>query len=201
MSDEAKNNEQAAAGAPQDEQGVRPGEAAYGDVVDVAMEDLRAELEKMRGELDEARDRALRATAEMDNYRKRARREAEEERRYAALPLLLDLLGVMDNMERAIEAAEKNSEAAAVVEGVKLVAQQLEGVLGRHHCRKIAALGQPFDPNLHNAILQQPTPDSPPGTVVHVAQEGYQLHDRVVRPAQVIVSTAPPDSAEAASKS
>jgi molecular chaperone GrpE len=72
-----------------------------------------------------------------------------------------------------------------------MVAQQLEGVLGRHNCIRIEALHKPFDPHLHQAIMQQPSADHPAGTVLHVAQEGYQVHDRVLRPAQVIVSTAP----------
>ena len=152
------------------------------------------EAEQARRDLDEARDRVLRAQAELDNYRKRARRELDEERRYAALPLLGDLLPVLDNVGRAIQAAEKNSEAGSLVEGVKLVAQQLEGVLGRYHCVRIEALHKPFDPHLHQAIMQQPSAELPSGTVLHVAQEGYQVYDRVLRPAQVIVSTAPADS-------
>ncbi|HXT59783.1 MAG TPA: nucleotide exchange factor GrpE [Pirellulales bacterium] len=148
------------------------------------------EAEQARRDLDEARDRVLRAQAELDNYRKRARRELDEERRYAALPLLGDLLPVLDNVGRAIQAAEKNSEAGSLVEGVKLVAQQLEGVLGRYHCVRIEALHKPFDPHLHQAIMQQPSAEYPPGTVLQVAQEGYQVYDRVLRPAQVIVSAA-----------
>lgn len=148
------------------------------------------EAEPLRRDLDEARDRVLRAQAELDNYRKRARRELDEERRYAALPLLGDLLPVLDNVGRAIQAAEKNSEAGSLVEGVKLVAQQLEGVLGRYHCVRIEALHKPFDPHLHQAIMQQPSAEHPPGTVLQVAQEGYQVYDRVLRPAQVIVSAA-----------
>ena len=148
------------------------------------------EGEQVRRDLDEARDRVLRAQAELDNYRKRARRELDEERRYAALPLLGELLPVLDNVGRAIQAAEKNSEAGSLVEGVKLVAQQLEGVLARCHCVRIEALHKPFDPHLHQAIMQQPSAEHPPGTVLHVAQEGYQVYDRVLRPAQVIVSAA-----------
>lgn len=153
------------------------------------------DVEQTRRERDEARDRLLRTQAELDNYRKRARKELEEERRYANLPLLGDLLPVLDNVGRAIEAAEKTPDVASLVEGVKMVAQQLEGVLNRHHCRRIEALHKPFDPHLHQAILQQPSADHPSGTVLQVAQEGYQVHDRVLRPAQVIVSAAP--SAEA----
>ena len=164
-------------------------EAAAGSGVDVA---AAREADGLRQELEAAKDRALRAQAELENYRKRARREMEEERRYAQLPLLKDLLPVIDNIGRALQAAEKSPDGAGLLDGVKLVAQQLDGVLTRHHCTRIDARHQPFDPHLHEAILQQPSGDYPPGTVLNVTQEGYQLHDRVVRPAQVIVSAAPP---------
>lgn len=149
------------------------------------------DLETLRQELDAAKDRALRLQAELENYRKRVRREMDDERRYAQLPLLKELLPVIDNIGRALQSAEKSPDSSGLLEGVKLVAQQLDSVLSRHHCQRIEALHQPFDPHLHEAILQQPSADHPAGTVLNVTQEGYQLHDRVVRPAQVIVSTTP----------
>ena len=146
-------------------------------------------VEQLRAELERCRDQSLRCQAELDNYRKRAAREMDEHRRYANIGLLRDLLPVLDNVQRAIEAAEKSTDGSGLLDGVKLVAQQLQGVLERHHCVKIEALGAPFDPHLHHAILQQPSPDHPANTVIMVTEEGYQLHDRVVRPSQVIVST------------
>lgn len=193
MNDQNDNDEQrpddraAAADAVLGETAERP---------DIAAAEID-EGEQAKRDLDEARDRLLRAQAELDNYRKRARRELEEERRYASLPLLGDLLPVIDNIGRAIQAAEKNSEAGSLVEGVKMVAQQLEGVLARYHCTRIEALHKPFDPHLHQAILQQPSADHPPGAVLHVAQEGYQVYDRVLRPSQVIVSMAPAEESTA----
>lgn len=163
---------------------------------EAAFEAGEMEIGKLRADLEDASDRVLRAQAELENYRKRARREMEDERRYAAIPLLSDLLPVLDNLQRAIAAAEKSPEAAALLDGVRLVAQSLEGVLARHHCKRIEALGQPFDPAFHQAISQQPSTDQPPNTVLLVAQEGYVLHDRVVRPAQVIVSTRPQETAD-----
>ena len=138
--------------------------------------------------MNEASDRLLRAQAELENYRKRARRELEEERRYANMPLLRDLLPVFDNIQRAIAAAEKTPDASKLLEGVKMVAQNFDLALSRHHCRRIDALGKPFDPAVHEAISQQPSADHPPNTVLMVVQDGFVLHDRVVRPAQVIVS-------------
>lgn len=146
------------------------------------------EMELVRLELNEARDKMLRAQAELENYRKRARRELEDERRYAEIQLLRDLLPVVDNIARAVDAAEKHSDAAKLLEGFKMVQQQLNTVLEQHHCIKIEAEGQPFDPALHDAVMQQPSAELDDNTVMGVVQTGYQLHDRVVRPAQVIVS-------------
>jgi molecular chaperone GrpE len=154
------------------------------------MPDVINETERLREEIVEMRDRALRATAELENFRKRMRREMEDERKYANLPLLRDLLPVVDNVQRAIAAAEKTAEAASVADGFKMVLQQLENVLAQHHCKRIEALHQEFDPHQHQAIGQQPSSEFPPNTVTLVAQEGYKLHDRVLRPAQVFVSTA-----------
>jgi molecular chaperone GrpE len=149
------------------------------------------EIDQLRNEINEANNRALRAHAELENYRKRARRELEDERRYANLPLLRDLLPVVDNIQRAITAAEKNAEQGGLLDGIKMVAQTLNNALARHHCVRIEALNKPFDPAFHEAISQMPSPDHPPHTVLMVAQEGYTLYDRVVRPAQVIVSSTP----------
>ncbi|MGW8256464.1 MAG: nucleotide exchange factor GrpE [Thermoguttaceae bacterium] len=145
--------------------------------------------EQLRSELEEARQRILRSQAELDNYRKRAARELDDQLRYANLPLLRDLLPVIDNMQRAIEAAEKTDCGGGLLDGVKLVYQQLADVLKQHHCLRIEAINAPFDPHLHHAILQQPSEEHPENTVLLVTQEGYQLYDRVVRPSQVIVST------------
>ena len=152
------------------------------------------EVEQLRLDLEEVSDRALRAQAELENYRRRVARQMDEERRYANMPLLRDLLPVLDNMRRATEAAEKTEEAASLLEGFRMVTSQLEDVLARHHCTEIEALGMPFDPNLHEAISQQPSADHPEGTVLLVTQSGFRLHDRVVRPSQVIVSGGAPQN-------
>ena len=146
-------------------------------------------VQKLRSELAAAKDRELRVHAELDNYRKRAARELDERLRYANLALLRDLLPVIDNVDRAIEAAGKNADAAALLECFKIVSQQLDDVLKSHHCTRIEALHAVFDPNVHHAIMQQPSEEHPANTVLMVTQNGYQLHDRVVRPSQVIVST------------
>ncbi|MBI1901255.1 MAG: nucleotide exchange factor GrpE [Planctomycetia bacterium] len=151
----------------------------------------QAEADRLRAELAATKDQLLRAHADFDNYRKRASREREEERQFYALVVLGDLLPVWDNIARAIEAAEKNGDAESLRAGFKLVAQQLTTVQEKHGCKEIKALGQPFDPQLHEALLKQPSSEYPANTVSQVVRAGFKLHDRVLRPAQVIVSTGP----------
>ncbi len=146
-------------------------------------------VQRFRSELDEANRRVLMAQAEIENSRKRMRRDYEDQLKYANMPLLRDTLAVLDNLRRAIDAAKNSDSAAAVADGVAIVAKQLEDVVAKHQCRPIPAEGELFDPNFHEAISQMPSPTVPAGVIAHVAVVGYQLHDRVVRPSQVIVST------------
>ncbi len=136
----------------------------------------------------DAEDRVLRIQAELENFRKRSRREYEDAQRYREIDLLRDLLPVLDNVLRAIEAAEKTADVESLKAGFKMTAQQIEKVLDAHGCKTIETIGESFDPAVHDAILQQAVPDAAPGTIVGVASRGYRLHDRVVRPAQVIVA-------------
>ncbi len=160
-----------------------------GFLADVGALDAQSELDALRVDVTEAKDRLLRAQAELENYRRRSQRELQDTLRFAELSLLRDLLSVVDNIARAIQAAEKAPDGSGLLEGFRMVAQQLDGVLAAHDCLRIAALDQPFDPHSHQAILQQPVPDKPANTVLQVVQDGFTLHDRVVRPAQVIVSS------------
>lgn len=176
------------------QQAVPPPSETTGSSAELADEGL---LEQLRADLEAAKDRVLRSQAELENYRKRAAREIDENRRYAELPLMRDLLPVMDNVERAVAAAEQTQDVAVLLDGIKLVARQFEEVFDRHHCKRIGALHLPFDPHLHHAIAQQPSSEFPPNTVLIVAQPGFQLHDRVVRPSQVVVSRLPDDAGAA----
>lgn len=176
------------------------------DVLDAALESVTAEVQSkpqkkdspsdrkaadLEQQVREANDRALRSHAELENYRKRAQRELVDERRYAIVPFAKDLLAVVDNLERAIEAAQKSPDGSGLLEGVKMVAIQLEAILKQHGAVRIDTVGTPFDPNFHQAIAQEPSDELPAGTVSRAAQSGYKLHDRVIRPAQVFVSTGP----------
>lgn len=149
------------------------------------------EAERLNQEVREANDRALRAHAELENARKRWRRDLDDERKYAALPLVRDLLAVLDNLERAIEASQKAQASAELLDGVKMVAQMFEATLAQHGCVRIEAAGAAFDPGIHEAVAQEPNSQIPAGHVSRAMQAGYKLHDRVVRPAQVFVSTGP----------
>jgi molecular chaperone GrpE len=152
------------------------------------LDDLEA-LRARAQERDEYLDLLQRTRADFANYQKRNQKEREQERRYWNGPLVLDLLPALDNLERATAAAKQVGETGPLVQGVAMVQSQLLDILKRHGVTPIEALGQPFDPNLHQAVMQQPAPDKPPNTVVAVLERGYMLHDRVLRPARVAVST------------
>ena len=146
-------------------------------------------VESLEFELQQANDRTLRAFAELDNFRKRVNREIEDTRKYAAIDLMRDMLAVWDNMSRALEAVESNHSPDTFVEGVRMMHEQFTQILSRHHCTRIEALGLAFDPNVHESIAQMPSDDVPAGSVLFESQIGFKLHDRVVRPTQVVIST------------
>lgn len=150
------------------------------------------EMTRLRGEVEEASKRVLQAQAEAENFRKRLRRDTEAQLKFAGMPLVTDILQVRDNLLRAIDAATTAGEGestAGLVEGVSMVRKQLDDVLAKHAIKEIPAEGELFDPNFHEAISQMPHPEIASGMVAHVATPGFQMHDRVVRPAQVVVST------------
>lgn len=149
---------------------------------------LEEQLRSALAERDANYERFLRAQAELENYRKRAQREGEEARRYAALPIVRDLLPVLDNLRRARDAAREAGQAPDLVEGIDLVCQQIEAVLARHGVTPIPAEGQTFDPHCHEAVQQVASDEHPPLSVLQELERGYRLHERVVRPSKVIVS-------------
>jgi molecular chaperone GrpE len=140
---------------------------------------------------DEAKgnhDKFLRAQAELETYRRRVQKERDEDRRFAALPIVKELLPVLDNLQRAVEAADKADSVVDLKAGVEMVLQQSLDVLKKLQITPIAAVGQPFDPNLHEAVSQMPSAEYPPMTVMLEVERGYTLHERVIRPSKVIVS-------------
>jgi molecular chaperone GrpE len=153
-------------------------------------ESVEQQLTEALAERDANYDRFLRTQAEFDNYRKRAQREMDEERKFAPLPIVRDLLPVLDNLRRATDAARAANEPSNLVQGIDLVLQQVEQVLARYGVTPIPAVGESFNPHLHEALTQMPSAEHPPMTVLQELERGYKLHDRVVRPGKVIVSQA-----------
>lgn len=152
------------------------------------LETLRSRAAAAEQERNQFLDLLQRTRADFENYQKRNQRELAQERRYAHGPLALDLLPVLDNLDRATAAAKQAGETGPLVQGVALVQAQLLEVLRRHGVTPIEALGKPFDPNLHQAVMQQPSANQPANTVVQVLEQGFMTHDRVLRPARVAVS-------------
>jgi molecular chaperone GrpE len=153
---------------------------------------LREALEVKTREVEAQQDRYLRAVAEFDNVRKRAVREREEYIRYANESLLRDVLPVLDNLDRALQAA-RSEPTASLTTGVELIQRELLRVLEKYGVAPFDSVGQPFDPERHEAIARVPSADLPDMSVAAETARGYLLHGRVLRPAMVTVAVAPDD--------
>lgn len=151
---------------------------------------LQEQLQAALAERDQFKEKWARALADLDNYRRRVQREMEEDRKYAAMPMLKSLLPAFDGLDRAVQAASQSKNAEQLIEGIQLTMKQLEAALNGFGAKSIPAVGLPFDPNMHEAISQAPSADQPPMTVLHDVERGYMLHDRIVRPSKVIVAKA-----------
>lgn len=161
------------------------------DTATDALKEFEAQLAAAKAEASENHDRMLRMAAELDNFRKRASREMDDIRKYATENLIRQLLTVVDNLERAIASVSGESEnGKSVVDGVVLTLAEIMKILEKHHVKPIQALGEPFDPAFHQAMCQEESADQPPNTVVQEFQKGYMIHDRLLRPAMVVVSKA-----------
>lgn len=147
-------------------------------------------------ERDQYFDQWKRTQAELENFRKRSQRELELALRYSNVPLIRELLPALDNLARSIQAAEQTGNVEELLQGLKMIQAQFDQVFGTHAATTIKAVGEPFDPNLHEALQQIPTDEHPPMTVLQEVERGYVLHDRVIRPSKVLVASAPPQPAE-----
>jgi molecular chaperone GrpE len=168
--------------------------AAEADAEDQAHADLLAELDALRAERDELKDRVLRQLAETENVRKRADRDRREGEQYGATKLARDLLPVYDNLRRALEAVtpEQREANAALLEGIDLTMRTVVSVFAKHGITVIEPkVGDRFDPAIHEAMFEAPLPGTKAGDIIQVATEGFLLHDRLLRPAQVGVSSMP----------
>lgn len=151
-----------------------------------------AELDNLRAERDALQDKFMRALADAENARKRAQKDRAEAENYGGSKLARDMLPVYDNMKRALEAAtdEQRVVSSALIEGVELTLRELLSVFSKHGIEVIAPeVGDKFDPNLHEAMFEAPVPGTAAGEIIQVSAEGFMLHDRMLRPAQVGVSS------------
>lgn len=156
-------------------------------------EDFERRIEELEAERDEFKEKYLRKVADLDNLRKRKQEEQEKQQKYANKNLLEDLLEIVDNFDRALDSME--FESGEVEDGIRMIRQQLDDLLDRYNVERIDAAGQRFDPNYHEGMMQEVRDDLDEREVLEVFQEGYTLHDRVLRPAQVKVGV--PESNEA----
>ncbi|MCA9541405.1 MAG: nucleotide exchange factor GrpE [Myxococcales bacterium] len=152
------------------------------------------EVAALQRQLEEWKTRAYRSAADLDNLRKRFQKERDELRKFGVEGLIKDLLPVVDNLERAMSHA---SSGDGLIEGVKMVLRQFTQTMGRYGAEPFDAVGQPFDPTLHEAMTQMVSTEVEPGHVSSVFQRGWMLHGRLVRPAMVIVAKAPEGQDEA----
>ncbi len=157
------------------------------------------DTETLAAEVADLKDQLLRALAEGENTRKRAAREREDSARYGISNFARDIVAVADNLRRAIDSlpADKGGEdvVKTLTEGVAATLRQLDAAFENHGIERIDPAGQPFDHNLHQAMFEDPDSDLPPGTVVQVIQQGYKIHDRLLRPAMVGVAKKPREGA------
>lgn len=155
---------------------------------------LLAEVDALKAERDELKDRFMRSLADAENIRKRGERDRREAEQYGGSKLAKDLLPVFDNLKRALDAAgeEQRAAAKALIEGVELTMRELINVLTRHGVVPITPeVGETFDPQMHQAMFEAPLPGTKAGDIIQVMTEGFLLHDRLLRPAQVGVSSTP----------
>ena len=168
------------------------------ELIDITQEDAQTdevdELAAVTAERDEYRDRFMRALADAENSRKRADKDRREAENYGGSKMARDLLPVYDNMKRAVEAAgdEQKEATAALIEGVELTMRELLKVFKKHGIQPISPqVGDRFDPQLHQAMFEAPLPGTKAGDIIQVSAEGFMLHDRLLRPSQVGVSSTP----------
>ena len=168
------------------------------ELIDITQEDAQTdevdELAAVTAERDEYRDRFMRALADAENSRKRADKDRREAENYGGSKMARDLLPVYDNMKRAVEAAgdEQKEAAAALIVGVELSMRELLNVFKKHGIQPISPqVGDRFDPQLHQAMFEAPLPGTKAGDIIQVSAEGFMLHDRLLRPSQVGVSSTP----------
>ena len=151
---------------------------------------------ELEGQLNETRDRLLRTAADAENYRKRLEREKEEQTRYANEAIMRDLLVVIDNLERAVDHSQAELEQGGLLEGLNMTIDGFLNTMARFGCTPLETVGKVFDPNFHEAVLQEEAANHEGNTVLRELQKGYMLKERLLRPAMVVVSKAPSEKGD-----
>lgn len=149
---------------------------------------LAAAVVELEAELQTTKDRWLRAVADLENYKKRTKREVDEASLSAVQRLLPAFLPTMDNLERALEVAGPGASVEQLARGIQMVRDEFMGALRKHGIEAVPSLGVPFDPTIHDALQQVDSPDHPPGVVVREFERGYRMGERLIRPARVIIA-------------
>ncbi len=170
-------------------------EQTAGQTIDLNIEDILDPVSTLQAERDELKDQMLRAVAEADNTRRRAERDVAQARKYGHTGFARDLISVVENLSRAVEALPEQRDdldetMKNLVIGVEMISREMASILERHGITRILPMGEKFDHNKHQAMFEVPTNDAEPGVVVQVAQSGWMLHDRLLSPAMVGVAKA-----------
>jgi len=181
---ESQNSE-----TPEDDSATVADESAIDSAEEPSIEEQLAQAIQER---DAQTDRALRAQAELENVRRRLIREADQIKQFAVAPLAAELLPLLDNLQRGITAGESTGNIEELLNGLQMVSKSFEESFGRFGVQKIPTMNEQFDPNKHEALQQVPSPDHEPMQIVQEVETGWQMHDRVIRPSKVIVSSGPP---------
>ena len=179
--EESSDDRQSQSDAPEEAKGQSEAEEGQADAADSGAQDDTSE------ELTKAKDQLLRTVAEMENVRRRAQRDVENAHKFAVEKLLSDLLPVVDSLEKAEEAAKTTDNADSMAEGISLSLKLFVSTLEKSGIAIVDPLGEPFDPQLHEAMAMVPNPDAEPNSVMDVMQRGYTLNGRLVRAAKVVV--------------
>ena len=191
-SEAAKKNEKATEAVDNDKQDLKhdPDQAAE-NRVDNSQADLAEKLKLKELEAQENYDRLLRVSAEFDNYKKRTSRDMEEFRKYSNQSLLKEMLSVVDNLELAMNSANGHKTIdKGLLDGLAMTHKEIIKVFEKFNVKPISAMGQPFDPTFHEAVMQEETDEFPANTVINELQKGYLIHDRLLRPSMVVVAGA-----------
>ncbi|MEM6957421.1 MAG: nucleotide exchange factor GrpE [Myxococcota bacterium] len=172
---------------PDESEGAEPAEASAEEAAEPAPPSPEETIAKLK-------DQLLRTAADFDNFRKRSRRDVEDAARRAREQTVLELLPLVDNLERAVDAADKATDVDAVLSGVRMVLRSFSDIGARMQLQRVAAVGEPFDPSVHDAVQQVETADHDPGTIVAEVTPGYRLGEKLLRAALVVVARPPAES-------